>query len=352
MTLLKEDILADLDKKRLKAIISKFDTARVLVIGDIILDEYLLGKPERISREAPVLVLNYINSKYSLGGAANAAQNISSYGAGSRLMGMAGSDDAKNQLENLAEEQGVDLYLCLDEERGTTVKTRIVSSSNKDQANGTIFQQQILRVDRQNRSEINSEAQEFFLDELKKQLSDLDLIVFSDYESGTLSKSFVQEVIKLAKGSEVKVLVDSPGDFDKYSGAFILTPNQPDVEKVVGFQIKTADDIKKAAQNITALSCSAHVLITRGANGMALCSEQEASAPCKILEIPAFNLSEVFDVTGAGDTVSGTIATALAVGASPFEASLLGNLAASLVVKKYGTATVSKDELISALEIL
>ena len=338
-----------INKSKLASIIRRFPEARILVIGDIILDEYLLAQPERISREAPVLILNYIKSDHALGGAANAAANIAALGAKVTLIGLLGDDAAALQIKRLAEERNVDLVPVIDFTRLSTVKTRIISTSSPNPDSGTVLKQQVLRVDRQCRDNAGVAASKELLDLISDRISEADLILLSDYGSGTLTENNINKVIELANNSEKKVVADSTGDFSKYKGVYSLTPNQPDAESTLGYKIKSENDLLKAGKDLLDAICSKELVLTRGAKGMMFFSKP---AVLEAVSIPALNLSEVFDVTGAGDTVAACYSLGLAVAASGLDSAIIGNLAASLVVRKYGTAVTSIQELLDALDNL
>ena len=338
----------DLDKALLKSLIKKFSTAKVLVIGDVILDEYLLGSPERISREAPVMILNYKNSKYALGGAGNAANNIASYSANCKLIGIVGNDSSRHQIETLCKEENIDIDLIIDETRFTTVKTRIISTSNSNADNGTMLKQQVLRVDRQDRNDISSDIEKELIEKFKANLDETDIVLVSDYSSGVLTDTLSEAIIRFAKEKGKTVIVDTTGDYNKFKGADVITPNQPDAEKMLGYKLENDSDLEKGGQKLMKDLDAKQVLITRGAKGMALFEKAQDNIDLSM--VPAFNLSEVFDVTGAGDTVAGTLAVSLAIGASSLDSAILGNLGASLVVRKYGTATTNQDELLDILK--
>jgi D-glycero-beta-D-manno-heptose-7-phosphate kinase len=340
--------MIDLNKSNLKKIISDFSKAKLLVLGDLILDEYLLGFPERISREAPVIILEYINSDYALGGASNAASNAADLGAQVTLMGLTGKDLAASQIYKLCRDKSINLVEIQDESRLTTVKTRIISSSNSSPDNGTVVKQQVLRLDKLSREAVSDSVSDRIYSEYANVISDHDVILFSDYSNGLFREDLTKNLLGLAHKKNKKVIVDSTGNFSKFRGAYSITPNQPDAEKMLNYKLKNDLDLERAALDLFSLLNTQKILLTRGAKGMALFSKDTARPNL----IPAFNLSEVFDVTGAGDTVAASYVLGLAVGATDYEAALIGNLAASLVVKKYGTATTNPEELRSALEAL
>lgn len=337
-----------LNKTRLKDIVDQYKTTKILIIGDIILDEFLLAKPERISREAPVLILEYLQSNFTLGGSGNAASNISNMKAQTELMGVLGDDEGSKKVKEISKEKNIKLNTVYDKSRSTTIKTRIISTSSSNPDNGTVLKQQVLRVDRQDKSNISKENRSELLEKIKSSVEACDLILLSDYKSGVLGEDLVTTVINLAAKKNKKVIVDSTGDFSKYKGAFILTPNQPDAEETLGYKIKSDEDLLKAGKELLDLIDSDQILITRGAKGMALFTRDANGL--SLNHIPAFNLSEVFDVTGAGDTVAANLSLAIASGATALEAAILGNLAASIAVRKYGTATVDTEELINVID--
>lgn len=345
MNAIKQDFnTTNLNKARLKEIVAKFAQARITIIGDLILDEYLLGTPERISREAPVIILKYLKSNFALGGAANAAAGCAALGAKTTLVGVIGKDAAAESFRDICETCGITLKAIIDEARGTTVKTRIISSSHKNPDAGSSQKQQVLRIDREDKSAIGDNLTKQILCKLDEALASTDIVLISDYGNGVLASPTCKAIINKCSDHNLKSIVDSTEDFNKFPGAYSLTPNQPDLEKNLSIRIEGDDSLAKAAHQLMNKLASQELLVTRGAKGMALFTKDTQ------FNIPALNLSEVFDVTGAGDTVAATYSLAHAVGASSYEAALLGNLAASIVVKKYGTATVSSSELIQLID--
>jgi len=328
----------DLDTNKLKSIVNDFSKAKILVLGDLILDEYLVGYPSRISREAPVIILKHIKSKYALGGASNAANNIAALGASVTLVGVLGDDADAKIFANTCKEKNIKLESIKDSQRCTTTKTRVVSTSNSNPDAGTVVQQQMLRIDKEDQEAINGDLENQILEKIKS--SDYDLILLSDYSNGVLTESLAQKIIK---DNPKTIVVDSNGDFRKFKGATTFTPNQPDLEKLVGHKISDDNSLEKSAFAIMKELEAKSLLVTRGAKGMSLFEGNQ------ITHIPAINISEVFDVTGAGDTVSAVYSLALNIGASSVEAAYLGNLAASIVVRKYGTATVKIEEILEIL---
>lgn len=329
----------DLDLKRLSSIVSSFSDVKFTVFGDLILDEYLTGNPSRISREAPVIILKFLKSSFALGGSSNAANNASALGAKVTLIGSLGDDIYKTEFEKLCESSKIDLKFVLDSDKPTTTKTRVISTSNKDPNAGTGIKQQVLRIDREFSEDITSETSSKLNKLLSSSLKSSDIILLSDYSNGNLNNSNSQDLIKLCEDSNKKTIIDSTGDLRKFKGAYSFTPNQPDLESFLSTNISSEEELFSLASKARTELQAQNLLLTRGAKGMALVEEDIINL------IPAFNISEVFDVTGAGDTVAAVYSLALAVEATPLEAAVLGNLAASLVVKKAGTATVNQEEL-------
>ena len=328
------------DKNKLKDDILKLKNASVLIIGDLAIDEMIYGNTERISREAPVLILAYDNTKIILGGASNAANNISSLNNGkAAVVGLCGDDYYAGVLKKAFEENNIDTkYIITDKTRYTTVKTRISGACSHS------VRQQIVRIDRQTKKYISNDIEKKLIETIKKAIPNFDAVILSDYNIGTLSDKVIQEAIKCAKENNKVIVADVQKDLSKYQGIDAITPNQPDTEKEVGYFIKDEKTLISAANDILNKTKAKNVLITRGSEGMAICNKDG------IYKIPVFNKSNVFDVTGAGDTVVASFTLALASGASVENASIIGNLAASLVVKKYGCATTTVEELLDNIE--
>ncbi len=343
---LKDFDLKQIDKERLKSILEKFSSARIAIFGDLILDEHLLGTPDRISREAPVLILKHLNSKFSLGGAANAAANCASLGARVKLIGTLAEDSNAQELENICKDLGIELVKISDNSKPTTTKTRIISTNNRDFQSGTGQQQQLLRIDREHQDAINPEIETKLIEAFKLSIKDSDIALLSDYSNGNLSSNIAAQLIQICKDHNKKSICDSNGEQRKFRSCYSMTPNQPDIEKATGMQIQNDKDLEKLSRVfLEDLQCQ-ELLLTRGSKGMALINKESATL------IPAINISEVFDVTGAGDTVSAAYTVASCVGASPLEAALIGNLAASIAVRRYGCAAITKDEVVELIESL
>lgn len=299
-------------------------TANVLVVGDLMLDRYWHGDTSRISPEAPVPIVKVGESEERAGGAGNVALNISALGASANLIGFTGNDEPCDALEKLLKPVGINCFFDKLDDVATITKLRILSRH-----------QQLIRLDFEDGFE-NKKADNL-LKSFTVQLSNAGAVVLSDYGKGTLQQ--VQKFIQLARKAGKIILVDPKGsDFKKYHGATLITPNMHEFEGVVGHCEDDEDIVSKGQELMTSLDLQA-LLITRSERGMTLLQK----------DLPAIHLptraKEVFDVTGAGDTVISVLAASLAAGESFADATALSNLAAGIVVSKVGTATVSTDEL-------
>lgn len=328
-----------LDSTTLSRLTRSFAATRVLVVGDLIADEFLTGQVGRISREAPVLVLYHQHTDVVPGGAANAAANMASLGGQVQVIGLFGDDASGVALAKSLNDRGVDTTgVVIDPSRPTTTKTRISAASQQS------VTQQIVRVDRESREPIGAEIEARVFASLEEKIPQVDGILISEYGNGLLTPRVIAKTLELAKLHGKLVTVDAQCDLRNFPGVAAVTPNQPEAEANVGFAITDEASLKEAGRILLTEAGAQCVLITRGANGIAL-----FEANGTVTQIPAFNRTEVFDVTGAGDTVVGTLTLALAGGASPVEATLLANLAASIVVRRFGTATTTVEELADAL---
>lgn len=332
-----------IDKEKLIKSIEKLSDAKVLVVGDLALDEMIYGDAERISREAPVLILQHTKTKLILGGASNAANNVSTLNSGKvGVVGVVGEDYYSELLRDTFNAANIDCsYLVTDKNRSTIVKTRISGSIT------TSITQQIVRIDRQSKGFVSPETEQKLIENIKKALPKYDAVVLSDYHIGTLTKNVIQSTIEQANELGKLVIVDAQKDLGSYKNVTSMTPNLPDTEKSVGFAIETEDDLKHAGKKLLEDTNAKAIVITCGADGMFVTEPNE-----KYTKIPVFNKSEVFDVTGAGDTVTAVYSLAMASGIDPVYSAIIGNIAASLVVRQFGCATTTIDELINAAKEL
>jgi D-beta-D-heptose 7-phosphate kinase/D-beta-D-heptose 1-phosphate adenosyltransferase len=317
-------------KEKFKNFLDSDHRPRLLVIGDLILDEYIWGAVTRISPEAPVPILETKSENLTLGGAANVANNLVALGCEVHLVGAIGQDEKGDKLVSLIEEKGIfskGIFRFV--HRPTTSKIRVVAHN-----------QQILRIDKEDNRPITEETENRIIKYINKALPDMDIVICSDYRKGILTEKVFNAVTHRAKNSKKRVIVDpKSSDFELYKGATIITPNQFEVEKAVPIKIQDKIDLDRAAEYLLNLTHAEVLLITRGKDGMTLYPNKE-----KHVDIPT-QAKEVFDVTGAGDTVVSVLAMALAVGFNPADSAWLSNMAASIVVGKVGTAVVTLNEI-------
>ena len=330
-------------KERLLALVDSFGNRRVLVIGDIIADEFIYGEVSRVSREAPVLILKYDATEMVAGGAGNAANNVAALGGRVRLAGVVGADPEGRRL--LASfHRAVDRASVVREDGyRTPVKTRILAGGVHS------AKQQVVRIDREARWPIRRAFAEHFSASLAAALAECDAVVLSDYGSGLVTPAlatFVRaQLNKRARRRRVPVLLDSRYRLLHYRRLTACTPNESEVEQMLGIHID--DDrriLEQAGRTLLRRTRMTAVVVTRGSRGMALFESQRPT-----VHIPIVGSDEVADVTGAGDTVIAAMALALAAGASFYEAARLANYAGGLVVMKRGTATVLAGELSEAV---
>jgi rfaE bifunctional protein kinase chain/domain len=298
---------------------------RVLIVGDVMLDRYWFGEVNRISPEAPVPVVRVERREERLGGAANVARNAVALGAHTGLLGVVGKDEAGDTVERLLTELRVNSYLNRDVSISTIIKLRVIGR-----------QQQLLRVDFE--SQPTDTVLRDKLTQFNALLPQYDVIVLSDYAKGSLIN--VAQMIAAARRLNKRILVDPKGeDFNRYKGASILTPNKSELRQVIGFWKSEEELTAKAQQLRTTLELEA-LLLTRSEEGMTLYTESD------VIHIPTV-AREVYDVSGAGDTVIATLATMVGAGVSLTEAVSIANRAGGIVVGKLGTATVTREELFS-----
>lgn len=333
----------NIDKEKLVSYIKKLSEPKVLVVGDLAMDEMVYGDAERISREAPVLILQHTQTKPILGGASNASHNVATLNNGKvSVVGVFGDDYQADQLEQTFKDANIDTrYVVRDKSRKTITKTRILGSIT------TSITQQIVRIDRQTNAPLNSETEAKVIFNIEKAIPEHDAVILSNYHIGTLTPKVIERTIELANKYNKKIIVDAQRDLGSYKNITSMTPNLPDTEKSVGFDLETEEDLKRAGDKLLSQTNAQAILITCGADGMFVAEKNN-----KYTKIPVFNKSEVFDVTGAGDTVTAVYSLALAAGADPVYAAIIGNVAASIVVRQWGCATTTVDDLLSAVEKL
>lgn len=329
------------DKEELLKGIEKLSMPSVLVIGDMAIDEMIYGTTDRMSREAPVLILRHYNTKIILGAASNAANNIASLNGGKvSVIGTYGKDYYAPILLKTFKDAGINTeYMVEDESRATTVKTRISGSCSQS------VTQQIVRIDRETVTPVSGKIEQKVIEQMEKAIPLHDAVILSDYNIGLLTDTVIKKAIELCHKYNKIIVVDSQKDLDRFQGVTSMTPNQPDSEKFVGFFIKNQETLEKAGKEMLAKTNAESALITLGGDGMALFEKNG-----NYEKIPVFNKTDVFDVTGAGDTVVATYTLAMATGMSKKNAAILGNLAASIVIRYFGCATTTIPVLKSTIE--
>jgi len=316
--------------------IKKFEKKRIMVLGDLIADKFIIADPERLSREAPVLILKHQQEKTLPGGGANAAANIASLGAEVDLLGVVGSDLAAEALKaELAKRKIITDGIFKDAARPTAEKTRILAGGDQ------IVRQQVVRVDKVKSFDISSELSKKLLDYLQDNIAQSDAVLFSDYGNGIFNENTTARFIEIAAAAAKDSAIDSRYQLEQFKGAVIATPNLEEASAIYGEELRSQAEVEKAGLKMRRDLELKYLLITQGGDGMTLFAPGD-----KIEHIAAANFSEVFDVTGAGDTVVGTLILALAAGAPVEIAIRIANHAAGIVVRKSGVASVTAAELI------
>lgn len=332
--------VAEITPARLRSLVESFAHKRVLVIGDMVADEYLIGSPTRISREAPVLILELTEERILPGGAANVAVNLRSLGAEVFLAGVVGDDASGQSLRQAISALGMHQEgVITDTSRPTSTKTRILAGSSQ------IVQQHIVRIDRVDKADVCEPYKGQVIAYIKQMLPTIDAVMLSDYANGVISPDIIAACIPAARALDKVIVVDSHDKLFRFQGVTALTPNQPEAELTLGMTITNEDDLNEAGQRLLEGSKARSVLITRGSEGMSLFEQDRPS-----LHLPVFPLqpsSEIVDTNGAGDTVAATFALALTTGATMAEAAYLANAAAARVVRRLGCASNTPEELMS-----
>jgi rfaE bifunctional protein kinase chain/domain len=330
-------------KERLLGLVDGFSSRRIVVVGDVIADEFIYGEVARVSREAPVLILKYDATEMVAGGAGNAANNVAALGGRAALVGLVGADGEGRRL--LASfHRGVSRgHVVRAREYRTPVKTRILAGGVH------AARQQVVRIDREAGWPLDPAISDALARKIGPAIEDCDAVLLSDYGSGLVTPALAdavrQTVARRTRRRPVPVLHDSRYRLTDYRGLAACTPNESEVEQVLGMQIgDDGEALERAGRLLLKRTGMQAVLITRGSRGMALFQPKQAT-----IHIPIFGSDEVADVTGAGDTVIATFGLALAAGGSFYEAARLANYAGGVVVMKRGTATVSAEEVAAAI---
>ena len=326
MTISAENILAATDR---------IGRSKILILGDVMLDEYLFGSVDRISPEAPVPVVEITSTRLLLGGAANVAANIRSLGDQPILVGTVGSDDAAERVRRLLREKDIsDEYLITDTTRQTTIKTRIIAHS-----------QQVVRADRENREPLGPDMEQVVLDRLMSVIHEISAVIISDYGKGVITKTLLDRVVNTCNDHSVFVAVDpKETNFHNYRSVSLITPNHHEAGFAYGRKIITEKDLLSVGKGLLEKLDARSLLITRGGKGMSLFRVDGEPT-----HIPTF-ARKVYDVTGAGDTVIATFVAAISAGADLVEAAVIANAGAGFTVGEIGTATISVNQLRKELE--
>lgn len=321
--------------ERLDTLLDRMRGRRIAIVGDVMLDRYLMGDTERISPEAPVPVVKVQQRQASPGGAANVAANVAALGGVASLVGVLGRDAAGEQLRRtLAGAGASDEWLVVSDARPTTVKTRVVARG-----------QQVVRIDEEEDSALDARTAEQLAVMVVRAIGEADALILEDYNKGALSPPVIRGAIEAAQARRLPIVVDPKYDnFFGFAGATVIKPNRGELREAFGaaLDLSRSDSLEEAADRLGA----AHLLLTLGSEGMLL---KERGGP--VHRIPS-RAREVFDVSGAGDTVTAWVAAALAAEATPLEAATLANLAAGVEVAKAGVATVSAAEVRAAAEMV
>lgn len=323
-------VRSSIDKKRALAIIKNFSQSKVLIVGDVMVDQFIWGKVSRISPEAPVPVVRVTSESYLLGGCANVVNNIRSMGGGAAISGVIGSDDMGRWLLEQLSLMNVDTEgISVEKDRPTIMKTRVIA-----------HHQQVVRFDREHTDRIHPDSIRHIINYVRGIRDELGAIIISDYNKGVVTRKLIAGIREVIAGTKITVCVDpKQNGFSLYRECDLITPNHQEAERALGTEFHNEEDVLRGGKALLRKFNFKAVLITRGEEGMTLFENGG-----DIINIPT-EAKEVFDVTGAGDTVIGTFALAVAAGATFKEAAVLANHAAGIVVGKVGTATASLDEL-------
>ncbi len=325
-----DEYLSDID------VIANMKGAPILVVGDIMLDRFIYGNVTRISPESPVPVLSVERENIMLGGAGNTLNNLHHLGCEGKILSVIGDDVDGEQIKNLAKQQNIDISgLIQSSKRQSIVKTRFLAGH-----------QQLLRTDSERVEDISQDIIDTLLSKAEEILSNVKVMILSDYDKGVLTTRLLKPLIVMAKNKNVRILVDPKGiDYSKYSGSDIVTPNKKELSEATGgMQVNSDEQVVKSARHLIKQSNIRAVIATRSQDGMSVITNDN------IAHIRSASDIEVFDVSGAGDCVIATIAAALVAGADINKAASLANIAGSIVVSKVGTAPISSQELKDAVQ--
>ena len=321
-----------MEHQRIEKFLKRLPEVKILVVGDLMLDEYLWGKTERISPEAPVQVVDVLQEDLRLGGAGNVISNLVALGCKVQILSVLGNDSDGQRLEGMLAEKNLETgNIFVDPVRKTSRKTRILASN-----------QQMMRIDRETREDISKEVESRVLERFSEVVDQCALILVSDYNKGLLTETLLAGMIRLARNRNIPIFVDPKGnDFSKYKGATLLTPNRKEVLKAARLDLLNDENLRIAGRGLVRSLDLEALLLTRSEEGMTLFfPEEEVDLSTRA--------REVFDVSGAGDTVLSVLGAAFATGLSLLEAATVANIAAGVVVGKVGTSTVFPEEILGA----
>jgi len=305
----------------------------ILVIGDLMIDHYMWGKFERISPEAPVPIVDITHEDVTLGGAGNVLKNLNSFGVIADIVSVIGNDSSADELCALLNEAKVALSgICREPSRTTSKKSRILASKH-----------QMMRFDKESKVSINTESEDFIISFVKANVKKYKVILISDYLKGTLTHKVLAQVISCARKNNVTVIVDPKGNnYAKYAGASIIKPNKKEAAAATGIDIVDQESLRLAAETLQNQTFADAIVVTLSEEGMAICTDHFEIIPTKA--------SEVFDVTGAGDTVLASIGICIAVGMDIKQACIFANHAAAIVVSKIGSAVTTVNDVLAHIK--
>lgn len=320
---------------RLRALVESFSGQRVLVVGDLVLDEYLIGRASRLSREAPIPVLELVERFYRPGAAANPAANVAALGGRPSLVGVVGTDLPGQTLCSELERLGIDASgVVRAPARATGTKTRVMA------VHAAAHGQQVARIDHVPSAPLDAATEAALLARIEADVTTSGAILVSDYKAGVVCPGTIQSVVAAAQRAGAPIAVDTQGDPYRFRGFALVKLNQPDAEAALGHRLTSDDDFAVAGRRLQAEIDARIVVVTRGADGMSVITPDGHHA-----HVPPEHRTEVWDVTGAGDTVIAVLTLGLAAGGDILDAARLANAAAGLVVRQIGVATVTPDEL-------
>ncbi len=322
-----------LDRRRIEQLLNRFAANTIVIVGDVMLDEFIWGKVQRISPEAPVPVVEVLDETYHMGGSANVAANIRGLEGTPIPIGVLGRDSAADRVLDLLKQSGIEVSGLVRDDRPTTLKTRIIAQN-----------QQVVRTDRESRKALSPQVNADLASAFLRHLPQAKAVIVSDYDKGVVNRELLSAILPKARNAGVPVFLDPKVPHaDYYRPITLITPNQREAELLTGTAIEDERGLEDAGRRLLGKFECEYALITRGEEGMSLFSGSGSR------HLPTF-AREVFDVTGAGDTVIATLALAWAGGGTMEESAILANHAAGIVVGKVGIATVSQSELLTDFE--